>query len=128
MTQENWKDKYPIGSQWKTRGGWRAQILRYQKEENMLVWHSEQPYTPCDHNKNGTRTRIEGLGMTPYEKERKQEFDLIEPWTEPRKGEFWVNVYEGVNKYATKEGADNGALSHRLACVKVSWTEGEGLE
>ncbi len=56
--------------------------------------------------------------------------DLIEPWTEPRTGEFWVNVYDthATINYSSKENADELAASDRLACVKVTWTEGQGLE
>lgn len=53
--------------------------------------------------------------------------DLIAPWTEPKTGTVWVNVYEnGCNAYARREWADKYA-GGRLACIQVNWTEGDGL-
>lgn len=51
--------------------------------------------------------------------------DLIAPWTEPKKGTVWVNVYPVSHK--TKAEADAYAQDGRIACVSVNWTEGEGL-
>lgn len=54
--------------------------------------------------------------------------DLIAPWTEPKKGTVWVNVYDDhFMTYTTRDYADRHAVSGRLACVSVNWTEGEGL-
>ena len=66
--------------------------------------------------------------------------DLIEPWTEPRSGEVWVNVWVlagGENgdlppyyvtwderEQALNEG-DTGGRFKLLARVKVPWTEGQ---
>lgn len=58
--------------------------------------------------------------------------DLIAPWTEPKKGTVWVNVY-GIGAlggaWETKEEADKHVRpgARRIACVSVNWTEGEGL-
>ena len=54
--------------------------------------------------------------------------DLIAPWTEPKKGTVWVNVYDDhFMTYTTRDYADRHAVSGRLACVSVNWTEGDGL-
>ncbi len=54
--------------------------------------------------------------------------DLIAPWTEPKKGTVWVNVYEGhCHVHTTRADADEGAGKSRIACVSVNWTKGEGL-
>lgn len=48
----------------------------------------------------------------------------------PKKQAFWVNVYPlsfGSDRYETKEQADRGAGRTRIACVRVEFTEGEGL-
>ena len=50
-----------------------------------------------------------------------------------RSGEVWVNIYAiesamHFNGYTTREQADYNALSKRLACVRVTWTEGDGLD
>lgn len=53
---------------------------------------------------------------------------IIAPWTEPKKGTVWVNVYDDYfMTYTTRDYADRHAVSGRLACVSVNWTEGEGL-
>lgn len=60
-------------------------------------------------------------------------YDLINV---PQKHEGWINVYPGpINVYPgpgsglhnSKEKADGAAASHRIACIKVEFTEGEGL-
>lgn len=46
-------------------------------------------------------------------------------------GTVWVNVYRGPEKsygHPSREKADRCASSDRLACVKIDWTEGDGLE
>lgn len=58
--------------------------------------------------------------------------DIIAPWTEPKKGAVWVNVYgvrDGVEflTHGSREAADKYAEPGRIACVSVNWTEGEGL-
>lgn len=48
----------------------------------------------------------------------------------PKKHAFWVNVYPlsfGSDRYETKDQADRGAGRTRIACVRVEFTEGEGL-
>lgn len=63
-----------------------------------------------------------------FEKLSKDSLNHVE-YVEPQKGEFWVNVYKHyIVYYPTKEKADGMSRNDRLACVKVPWTEGEGLE
>lgn len=45
----------------------------------------------------------------------------------PVKRKAWVNIYEDGNRHETKELADQRAISHRIACVEVEYTEGQGL-
>jgi len=47
----------------------------------------------------------------------------------PKSGKVWMNMYPDGDAfvYETKEIADGVAGKSRLACVEVSWTEGEGL-
>jgi len=61
-----------------------------------------------------------------FQKESKDSLNH-EEYVEPRKGEFWVNVYPTTKFHSTKEIANLYAIGGRLACVRVSWTEGEGL-
>jgi hypothetical protein len=113
---------FPIGSQLKSRGGWRAVVVRLYDNVpdplvSMLVWHDECAITK-GHDENG-KAVIGGGG---------KDSDLLTQWVEPRKGEFWVNVYEkAVWDYETKEKADALSSCNRLACVRVEWSEGQGL-
>lgn len=55
----------------------------------------------------------------------------------PEKIEGWINIYKykchvpieytSGDIYTTREAADLGASFDRIACIKVSFTEGEGL-
>ena len=51
----------------------------------------------------------------------------------PQVHEYWLNVYpKGVNKLfivsaPTREDADKNSTTARIACIKISFTEGEGL-
>ena len=110
----DWKEKYAIGSQWKTRDGHRAVVVEHE-DDDFLVYHSLEEDLKI-HNKDGLH----------FLKERDR--DLIEPLKEPRKGVFWVNVYDDNNNFyghKTKERADEAAGSTRLACKRVEWCEGD---
>lgn len=47
----------------------------------------------------------------------------------PEKHTAWVNVYDDVIglSYETREMADEAYCYDRTACIKIEWTEGEGL-
>lgn len=55
--------------------------------------------------------------------------DLASEWAEPRTGTVWVNIdadgYQG--SWPSRAEADQAAHTDRIACVRVDWTEGEGL-
>ncbi len=47
---------------------------------------------------------------------------------EPKTG--WINVYTGKlvsNIHSTKNDADDNATHKRVACIQITYTEGEGL-
>ena len=108
---DNYKTKYPIGSQWKTRGGWRAVVIRL--DDNAIIVAQDNP-NHCE------IMRHKNDGTTKYEK-----YDLIEPWKEPRTKEVWV--------YWTKEGFVHAAERPTIICGvgkvtarrKITLTEGE---
>jgi len=52
--------------------------------------------------------------------------DLVE--VKPKRV-LWLNVYPCSNGivYDSREGADEGAAAHRIACLKIEFEEGEGL-
>lgn len=57
--------------------------------------------------------------------------DLVNIPEPKRSGEVWVNIYPGgIAHYVcgTRLEADQAAADTRIACVRVPWTEGEGLE
>ena len=51
----------------------------------------------------------------------------------PEKHELWVNVYDScfggfnLKPHATREAADNNAREARIACLHLTFEEGEGL-
>jgi len=54
---------------------------------------------------------------------------------EPTRGVFWINIYQKDYPkdrfsagHLTREEADRHSRSSRLACVKIEWAEGQGLE
>ena len=119
------ENKFKVGSQWKTRGGWKAIILDIKKDSG------KEPYLKVLHYVNEfiIAHNIDGTV------DESDKYDLIEPWKEHRKGEFWVNVYDDKHcgivtiPHETKHSADSANYKKsRIACVKVEWTEGEGLE
>lgn len=47
---------------------------------------------------------------------------------EPKKFEYWVNVYhDSTCEHKTREDADRYKRSDRIACIKISGKEGDGL-
>ena len=54
----------------------------------------------------------------------------FEEWKEPQRGECWVNIdADGYfDAWKSREVADRQKNPDRIACVKVEWTEGQGLE
>ena len=77
----------------------------------------------------------EGKREVPYWTE--SSLDLINIPEPKRSGEVWVNIYGSyeVRVHNTRQEADESADGKsqfegktRIACVRVPWTEGEGLE
>lgn len=99
---------------YKTRTGCKAEVVG-QARSGMWVGYAVE------------LSHWEPSGLCP----RGPTEDIIAPWTEPKKGTVWVNVYEIGGAcacgYSTRKEADASAGPGRLACVSVNWTEGEGL-
>jgi hypothetical protein len=109
-------NKFKIGSVWKTRGGWRAVVVD-NNGKYVTVWHKKKRDVLL-HNQDGTLCDCPG------------DFDLIEPWVEPKVRDVWVNVHEDSATaflYETKEDADYGRGVSCIACINVKFKEGEGL-
>lgn len=114
---------------YKTRGGERAEVVGRASLliEGGAVWVGAAGCGVASWRSNGR-----------WHQSDYSFHDLIAPWTEPKKGAVWVNVYADYNGNRTlyvahkdKESADEGARYRStlslLACVSVNWTEGEGL-
>lgn len=112
-----------IGKQYKTRGGWRAVVVSC--ENGMFcAWNASSDLVLVYYDKKG----VANSG---------KDFDLISEWVEPRKGEFWVNVYDAHSEVQTggvcpsRKVADTVSardILKRIACVRVEWTEGQGMD
>ena len=62
---------------------------------------------------------------------RSSEFDLTNIPEPKQSGEVWVDVYEDAGTITCgvrTNSSGQSQWSKRLACVRVPWTEGEGLE
>lgn len=119
--------KLELHKAYKTRGGWRAVVVKFHPEtQSYLVWHD----TPgrddtVGHSVNGY---YEGTpvhpGTTP------ESYDLIEEWFDLVTHEGWLNFYKdgpGTDIQKTRECADRIANAGRVACIRIKFTEGEGL-
>ncbi len=115
-----------VGCQYKTRDGRKARIYATDGFGAYRI-HGAGAYT------DGVWGQLKWtvLGRIniddPSDPENDDSNDLISEWKEPRSGTFWVNVYERSHYHESKESADHGASSKRLACVEVKWKEGDGL-
>jgi len=69
------------------------------------------------------RWRADGMSVT-----LDRRLHLVPP---KRGGTMWVNFYDdGRTTHHSRERADEFASinGHRLACIEVNWTEGDGLD
>jgi len=119
-------NKFTIGSQWTTKGGWRAVVVDVD-HSGVKAWHEHKNWVVY-HFLDGSATG-------------EPDFALITPYTEPRKGTVWVNVWEDVSdgdifsaSHDTEEHyiddikRDCGPNSYNLlASFKHDWTEGDKI-
>ena len=113
-------NKFIIGSQWKTRGGWRAVVV-----DNdglfIAVWHKTERESYLHYKDGMLQSNCPG------------NLDLIEPWVEPKEHDVWLNIYKSKEHsfdafgYDLKERADSTLIKQRIACVNVKFKEGDGL-
>jgi hypothetical protein len=120
--------KFTVGSQWLTKGGWRAVVVGIENNlegEQLVVWH-EADDTTWRHAMDGSCDDLDYDNI------------LDKPYTEPRKGTVWVNVWldetDGeilIYPHETEESRMedvNGPGSWKLiASFKHDWTENEKL-
>ena len=113
-------NKFPIGSQWKTRGGWRA-IIVGMCNGFMQVWHEPDACSWDHYVANGKS-----------EESDCRDGDLIEPWKEPVVHEAWLTIFDDKYggmfvKFTTDPEALRSDVYKCLACIPIKFTEGEGL-
>lgn len=91
-------NKFEIGAQWRTRGGWRAVVVE-KKNAEIWAWHANTKQLLA-HNIYGIAEYKGG-----------EVFDLLDPWSEPREFGVWVEVYE--SEYNGSKIIDASASYHR---------------
>lgn len=118
MTEEDYKKKFPIGSKWKTRGGYVV----------VIVYHNDHSKTPLvvvsDKIDHAISLSNDGK-VPPFFGDNI--LDLIEPYIEPKRGVGYLNIYNSLisRLHETRQEADRFADKERLACIRVEWTEGQ---
>lgn len=102
--------KFETGSQWKTRGGWRAVVVDVSKD-GLTVWHESN--NTRHHALNGETTS--------------EMHALVEPWAEPIKRTFWVNVYEDyLYGICTPQEAENHAsFITAIDNIQIDYVQGK---
>lgn len=119
----DYKVKFPIGSQWKLRNGERGVVVGYRQSK-------VAPIIVYNENFVSGSYLVNQHGVYGHQ----EDYNLIEPWVEPKTGTIWVNIYDNdtTTDHSNREYADLRASQitskKRLACVEVKWTEGEGLD
>lgn len=127
----NYKEKYPIGSQWECRDGSRAVVVDYEPDfprAVLVVWLESRNDT-FGHNHEGL-CRAQRY-MTHGEK------DLITPWKEERvfedevliadEGEYGVGFYFRSRDLGDCTDTELDREYNIIARKKITITEGEGV-
>jgi len=150
---EDWKEKFPVGSVWKTRCGVITQVVQHMPGDEGYLLRTDLSNFTTDgfYLKAGCPRaydlveRIDTPDATPpstaeYTDEviayLESKGYTVTPPPEPKTVEvdFWVNVYstDRPTEYTwlTKDGADQAVdRLGRIACINIkrTVTEGEGL-
>ena len=108
---EDYKTKYPIGIKWKTRGGDIVTVIYHNdgSYRRAIVVVRLKDGVPIGLYNNGG-CFDDGQGV----------LDLIEPYVEPKRGVWYLNVYDddgcmAAYAYKTKLEADKSADKERLS-------------
>lgn len=127
--------KFEIGSKWKTRGGWKAMIVDYHQDH-------ARPIKVYHYNGNYISEHLEGGELAAHKGGAVSLHDIIEPWQDPVEHEGWVYIFKNQktgdvfpdhNLYkkpycGEKDHPPNKSDNRHIACIKIKFTEGEGLE
>lgn len=103
--------KFKTGSQWKTRGGWRAMVVDVHIG-CPVVWHSREGNV---------------FQHTPYGAlAGKDDYNLISEWVEPIKRTFWVNVYcDVLCVHESQQEAKKYAGIDTLDTIQIDYVQGK---
>ena len=118
-------NKFTVGSQWMTQGGWRAVVVHV--DSNIIkVWHSGD---------NGYETiwhKVDGVAVGH------PECNLLTPYVDPCKGTVWVNIWWDIKSSCTCSVISDTYEDHKedlpnefytlIASFKHDWTEGETVK
>jgi hypothetical protein len=119
-------NKFTKGSEWITKGGWRAMVVDVKPLlHSLFVWH-EEDHTTWAHSMDGVCD------------DNVENYNLDKPYTELRKGTVWVNVWKhreydeivSVAYDSEKEYLDELSQDRYYQCIasfKHDWTEGEKI-
>lgn len=97
-----------------TRDGKLLGILTYYNERIPAIWYTNGEF-------------IDSIGNR-LQQQQQNSFNLA-----PAKHEMWVNVYKSdtgyiFNEYSERADADSVAKPSRIACLRLEFEEGAGLE
>ena len=109
--KEDFKDKYPIGSQWECRGGSRAVVVDYDSKGRLEVYYTLGKVATSECPKS-------------FEKHHT-------PWKEKRVFEEVIMVGEHIETGCTVLICENelrNPLYKTIARKKITITEGEGID
>jgi hypothetical protein len=116
------RQKIEMGKEYVTRDGRKARVLCVDRKEQ----HPVLALIDSDGRESAACYRADGFY---YTNGTPSDLDLLPA---PKRYEGWVNVYHGGScsgkMYDTKHEADLAARGTRIACIHISFTEGEGLK
>lgn len=108
--------KLELYKAYKTSAGHKAVVVDGPTKEGIYsVWHAFD---------NSQRFH-DAKGL--YAIAHIRDYDLVSEWHEPKRGEFWVNVYNDREAYVykTKGDAEMFSTPGLIATKRVTWTEGD---
>lgn len=108
------QEGHPIQTRDGRKGTFLCHYAGFKEYERVLV--------ALDKDDDVTAYSESGL----YDSVRETSLDLF---MAPVKQERWLNVYENeICTYRNRESADIGSGEDRIACIRIEYSEGEGLE
>ena len=127
--------KFEIGSQWKTRGGWRAVVVddKLNTQDPLYpvnVWHSGGD------EEETMRHTASGLTFASRDNDEYEmwpegrNYDLIEPWKELREFEVVIDLDRNGQPlaYLAQDYTSSVVISNPIATKRITIKEGEFID